>query len=142
MLFMLHQSKLEKNSVSSPSSGSDGGKMPTKDYVHAFRPNQIWYRIGLGEGPSSARQYFWDEYQNTLLRELQDEYEQGWEPITEVGPSAFKIRSYQKNAPLDFSDLVMWIVTLGFGLLMQILNPLKLTYYEPTEFRVTLRKNK
>lgn len=111
----------------------------TKDFVYTWQPGEVWYRPGFS-GPSAARQYFWDEYQNKLLVDLQNELDQGWEPITQVGPSAIKMRSYEKNAEPDLSDVLFWIATVGLGLLYQLLNPTKILYYEPTEFRVALRR--
>ncbi len=104
-----------------------------------FTPfNQV--KFGIAQGWLVDHPMLWEEYQSVLLRALQKEFDDGWEPITEVGPSAFKLRSYEKRSPIDGGDLVGYVLTFGITLVFDIIGRAKRTYYEPTEFRVALRK--
>lgn len=119
--------------------------MASKDFVYTWKSgNRRWYSPGFGEGEYTARSYFWDYYQYKLLTELQAEYDDGWKPITEIGPSAFVLRQYKKRELyIQVMDVILWIVSLGLMFLLEALTG-QLTrtriYYEATEFRVALRK--
>jgi hypothetical protein len=111
----------------------------TKEFVRVFPQGQLSYRPGIG-GPSGARDIFWGEFQREILRALHEEYAKGWKPITEVGPSAFVLRTYERGEPITGSRVLMWIFTLGLGILFNLLSPDKTTWIEPAEFRVTLAR--
>ena len=112
-----------------------GEPLATKNFTYTVRFGQIWIQPGFG-GVSAARHYFWDEYQNTLLKKLPTGYDLGWEPITEVGPSVFKVCFYEKNKTPHMSDVILWVVTLGIGFTNS--EPNKIYCLCATEFRVAL----
>jgi hypothetical protein len=118
-------------------------KMETSFYVKYFAPGETWYQPGLG-GEQSARQYFWNNNQARLLTELQSCLNQGWRPITEVGPSAFVLGSYEVTEhTFGFMNVVLWFLTLGISFIFDLLSGFgayKMTRYYPTEFRVNLMR--
>jgi hypothetical protein len=118
--------------------------METKDFVQTWQSDAAWFSPGFGNSEYDARLYFWNYYQGTLLRELQKEINEGWKPITEVGPAAFKLRSYSKTeSSVGAVDVLFWFLTFGLVFLIQLLAgslTTKRLYYEPTEFRVALMK--
>jgi hypothetical protein len=113
-----------------------------KDFVWKWAPGERgWYQPGI-DGEFGARMYFWNNYQGAVLRELQKEFEEGWKPITEVGPAAFLLNSYEVTGhDIGVVDVLMWFATLGLTFLLSLatgFHAYKVTRYEPVEFRVGL----
>jgi hypothetical protein len=98
--------------------------METKDFVRYWKPGQTYFGAGLLQGEQDARIFFWSSHQAYLLMELRKEINDGWKPITEVGPSAFKVRMYTKTTLRNI-----------------IGGTPSRDYYEPEEFRVVLIKD-
>lgn len=114
------------------------------DFVYRFRPGETWCHVGEGGYTAAgARVTFWQNYQSHILPLLQQRLDQGWEPITEVGPGGISLRQY---TTLRWSVggwiwfLFITIITMGLGLIMLFfgLSP----YVEPVEFRVKLRRHR
>lgn len=119
--------------------------MPQKDFVYTFEQGDIWFSPGTFDaGESAARLYFWENYQDKILRALRAEMDQGWRPFTEVGPSAFKLRSYTKTeSRVTVLDVIIWLLTLTLVFWVQLLAGslwVNRIVYEPTEFRVGMTK--
>ncbi|MBI5666824.1 MAG: hypothetical protein HZC41_02355 [Chloroflexi bacterium] len=117
--------------------------MARKDFVRTYGIGEMWLEGGLVT-EYEARVYFWNSTQVRLLKELQNEIEDGWKPITEVGPAAFKVR-YERKAKrgLSFIDVLAWFLTFGLVFLYQLLTGFKqyeVNHYEAMEFRVGLSK--
>jgi len=53
------------------------------------------YSVGQwgGENETTAREYFWSSNQREFMADLQKWRDQGWEPISEVGPAAVTLRN-------------------------------------------------
>lgn len=47
------------------------------------------YTLSLGHTEQSARQFFWGNFQGNILPQLQRVLDEGWQPVTEIGPNAF-----------------------------------------------------
>ena len=84
-----------------------------KDYVHKWmRP--YWYKSLNGETELHARLWFWSQVQRDILNEIQQLRDNGWEAISEVGPSAFVVTAHREMVFID--------------------------RYETREFRVSMRR--
>ena len=61
-----------------------------------------WYQPGL-DGEQGARDYFWNNTQAEILPLLQNELEDGWQPVTEIGRAGFNLRQYEvtQHPPLN-----------------------------------------
>lgn len=104
------------------------------DYVITFNPGS-WYR---GYTDIAVRQDLWMNYQSKIMPEIQKLLDQGWEPITEVGPGGFSLRHFK--AWDGKSAAIFTVFTAGIGLLAA---PFwSESRVEPTEFRVKLRRRK
>ncbi len=115
-----------------------------KDFVDSFPPKGKAGWVGLGPGGYSvagAKLEFWQDWQSTILPELQTWLDQGWEPISEVGPGSIQIRTYRT---LRFSVggwiifIILVIMTFYLFLIYALLTIPE--YAEPVEFRVSMRR--
>jgi hypothetical protein len=102
-----------------------------------------WYQPGLA-GENGARVYFWNQYQMSILTLLQKDLDEGWIPVTEIGPAGFIVKSYEVvKSNISFFDVVLWFVTFFIYFLIQLISgglTYKVTRYEVKEFRVLLRR--
>ncbi len=112
-----------------------------RDFVYkGWQPGETWARLGSGGYTEpGARLYFWQNRQQAILAELQKWLDQGWEPVSEVGPGGFALRSYRAIKPTAL-DRIGYIFTFGGFLLLDLIN--RNWYVEPTEFRVQMRRPK
>jgi hypothetical protein len=97
--------------------------METKDFVRYWDKGAFVYSPGLMGNEQDARVYFWNNSQEDLLKYLREEINNGWKPITEVGPASIKVRTFDK---LTFGQMITGV-------------PAR-TWYEAEEFRVVLMK--
>jgi hypothetical protein len=116
----------------------------TKDFVWRWSPGERgWYQPGFS-GEQGARLYFWNNSQVNLLPALQKDINEGWTPVTEVGPAAFNLRSFEVTEhTFGFINVVLWFVTFGISFLFDLFSGFgayKVTRYEPVEFRVVMAK--
>ncbi|HTX92276.1 MAG TPA: hypothetical protein VMC09_13785 [Anaerolineales bacterium] len=113
-----------------------------KDFVWNG-PDGWWYQPGL-EGELGARVYFWNNFQGKILPLLQNELDDGWKPITEIGPSGFKLRDYEVTKhTFGVMNVVLWFITLGISFIFDLLSGFgayKVRRYEVVEFRATLTR--
>lgn len=78
-----------------------------------------------------AKLFFWQETQKKILVDLQKELDNGWTPITEVGPSAIQIDD--KFSVFDFVTSIVIDAASGNSSSNE-------KWCEPIEFRVQLRR--
>jgi hypothetical protein len=125
-----------------------------KEFVFAFPPQSTWCRLASGNQggytEAGARKEFWDSYQAKILAELRTDLDNGWEPISEVGPAGISLKTSRELPPdLSFMGCMFYILlwAIGgmatFGLGFIIIPFMMMSYYaRPVEFRVNLRKRK
>ena len=111
-----------------------------------WQPNDIWSSLTDLDRYTAplARQFFWQESQDSILAELEKWESQGWEPVDTIGPDAIKLRkSEQIEKSIDFSEFILWITTFGVAFLVRLIlgNPARrYTFYSPVEFRGQMRR--
>ena len=117
------------------------------DFVFAeWKPPHTWVCLATQERYSAplARQFFWQVFGNQIDTALQEWFGQGWHNDSQIGPEALKMRTNVfAGATIDASDVVLWIATLGFALILQLIlggASRKYVRYEPVEFRVSMRR--
>src|SRR4051794_32628565 len=69
-----------------------------------------------------ALEFFWETYRERILNEVVKWQDDGWEPAQELGAQGFKLSWTESSAGLDPTDVILWIVTFGLGLLLQIMS--------------------
>jgi hypothetical protein len=118
-----------------------------KDYAYSLSG---WY---LNYSPTQARLEAWKSVQSNVRRELQKWFDEGWEPVSEVGPASVTVRSFKaiegtKRNPIRgslTSSIVLWLWIVGVigtvGLLFLFV-PLRVSdYLEPTEIRIQMKRS-
>ena len=115
-----------------------------KDFVFKFKRGENFLCTKGGRYTyKTALTKFWDVSQNYILRDLQDWENEGWEPISETGPAALRLREFvaikwEAGGWVWFTFVT--IITAGVGLLML---PFGMApYIEPVEYRVQMRRRK
>jgi len=119
--------------------------METKDFVYTWKEGERWsYSPGIAGTEMTARIYFWNNTQAQLLNILQQEINEGWTAVTEVGPSAFILNSYTKTEfHVSFLEVIFWFLSFGLTFLISLLTGFGASqrlWYQTKEFRVTLSK--
>ncbi len=117
------------------------------DFVYTQWDGQIaWSSIDEGGDAilvTLAQQYFWEQYQLKIETALKRWHDQGWQPVEPVGPSAIALRkSIKKMGRLDISHFLLWCITLGAALIIELLfaSPLSYVIYRPVELRIKLHR--
>jgi len=112
-----------------------------KDFVYRWKVSRRPWRCVTSNGDFLlATLEWWQGHQSWLLPKLQKYLDQGWEPLTEVGPNAYVTRDFKSltKATGCLDALLMFCVvigTFGFGLFF-----IRSLYTEAVEFRVKLRR--
>ena len=112
------------------------------DYATTFTGGSAYLSTYTEAG---ARAKFWQESQSWLMVEITKLMDQGWEPITEVGPAGFTLG--YKTTYFDW-DAWGWIVYIIFGFMtfgvgfvvMPFISTHKVAF--PEEFRVKMRRRR
>jgi hypothetical protein len=115
--------------------------------LRSWQSSEAWVAL-VGDDESAellARDYFWEKVQNSVLVEVDKLLSQGWEPVEPIGSQAIQLRKFQY---LDFSinpaDVLLWFMTLGIALVMQLIlnTPRRYVRYTPVQVRIRLSRLK
>ncbi|EKD52605.1 MAG: hypothetical protein ACD_61C00294G0002 [uncultured bacterium] len=114
-----------------------------KDFVWTW-PAGRWQKINAFWPESGFRYTLWTEEQVNILTALRSELDNGWEPVSEVGPSAINLEySTATESTVGCSNVFVWVLTCGIGLLFDLINgSFAVKYQRATakSFIVKLRK--
>jgi len=70
----------------------------SRDFIFSFPVDATWCRIGVGAyTEAGAKLEFWQEFQQAIRVELQKWVDEGWEPISEIGPAGINITYLRKK---------------------------------------------
>ena len=113
----------------------------------AWQPDEVWCSLTSGEQYTApqARQFFWQKAEPRILADLRPLLAAGWQPGESIGPEAIKVRRSEKvQLGIDPSDVLLWFMTLGVALLMQLVldMPRRYTTFQPVQFRLRLQRRK
>jgi len=89
----------------------------------------------------AARLYYWQNIQATVLPELQALFDQGWQPITEVGASCVQLRHYKSLEGANWLGIIIGII-VSWGLLIFALPFMGSYKFQMIGFYVQLRRPK
>ena len=120
-----------------------GTQSEQKEFTYDLSHKKAWCKLGGRYTEAGVRYEFWNDYQNEILPELQDELDNGWTPITEIGPAGIKITT-KKERFFDW-DVEDWLMYFGYGIVtfgILFFFPGSVWIARPSEFRVTLRRKK
>jgi len=113
-----------------------------KDFVYEWAPGQRgWVNIDSNFGGHTsvgARLEIWSWCQGVILPAIQEWIDDGWEPMTEVGPASIATRQYSRLNGVAYA--IFSVVTMGVGLLLPFL--FLTPVLEPVEFIVKMRRRK
>ncbi len=110
------------------------------DFVMPFPRNSMYCRIDKDAYTHITAKYeFWDNCQFQVYQQLQLWKDQGWIPVSEVGPSALSCRTY---ITLVRTHILGWIIILILACLTLGLTLINAFYQydEPTEVRIRMRR--
>ena len=112
-------------------------------------PNpQVWADQISGNGActtAAVTAYWWQSMQRWILPQLQSRLDEGWEPVTEVGPGGFDARYFRPffsptaKGLSGVFDRVLTLVLLPWTLLPWLIGDSD-QYMMPTSFTVGLRR--
>ena len=115
-----------------------------KDFVIEYPPGKRG-KVYIGPGGYTipgGRLLFWQSEQANITRKLQSWLDEGWEPVGEVGPACFQVRTYRKWQPPALF-LILGILSFGLLLIIELLTKYYCyDYMEVTEFRLPMRRPK
>ncbi len=121
------------------------------DYTYftyqAWQPDEVWCSLTNNEHLTApqARRFFWQRAEQRILADLRPLIEQGWQPVEAIGPDSLKVRrSENVQLGIDPSDVLLWFMTLGLALVIQLVldMPRRYTTFQPVQFRVRLQRRK
>jgi FHA domain/zinc-ribbon domain len=90
-----------------------------KDINLEVSPKRLgWVRADMYPGPT-ARLYFWQAIQSEVMQGVQKLRDDGWEAVTEVGPSCVQLKHYKSLEGASFSQtMLLFVFTSGlYGLI-------------------------
>jgi hypothetical protein len=110
------------------------------DYVAHFSGGEAYLNEYTEMG---ARIKFWQESQSWIMVEIRKLMDQGWEPLTEIGPGGMTLSYKKKYFDWDFFGWVIYLL-IGFGSfgILLILWPFFVSHQVaiPQEFKVSMRR--
>lgn len=106
-----------------------------KEYVHRWAHEQIYYNLNSYQD-AHVRIDVWMNYQSRILEELQKWYDEGWQPIGEVGPSSIQLNYFSKWN--WWGAFLVTIATAGIGIFLAPF--IRTSLAEPAEFRLKMRR--
>ncbi len=112
-----------------------------------WQPDEVWCSLSSPEQLTApqARRFFWQKAEQRILADLTPLIEQGWQPIESIGPEALEVsRSERVQLGIDPSEVLLWFMTLGVALLIQVVldMPRRYTTFRPIQFRLRLQRRK
>ena len=117
-----------------------------RDFTYRqWRSDEIWCSLAGAEKGSDqqARAFIWKQAHERIEATIAQWRAEGWEPAEPVGPEAITFHTFTQNSfSFSLADVVMWVLTFGVGLIMQLaLNlPRQYVIYEPVEFHIHMMK--
>jgi hypothetical protein len=115
-----------------------------------WKPNQKWAcltaqsRAYDRRTASVAREVFWQDAGESVMRQLQNWLNSGWEPLEAVGPEAIQLETTEiVQSGIGLEHVFLWLLTLGIALIIQLFmgeSHQRYICYAPKTFSVTLRR--
>ncbi len=94
---------------------------------------------------TQARIEWWSESKSYIMREIQKWLDEGWEPMTQIGPDCWEMEKSSISNTSKWGPLAWMIWFIGliatFGLAIFMLFG-KTEVYKPTAFRVQMKRRK
>jgi hypothetical protein len=89
----------------------------------------------------SARLYYWQNIQHEIMPELQQLFDEGWQPTTEVGPACIELRYYKSGEGVNKTGY--WVGALfTYGVSLLGLIWAKTWKFQMVGFHLQLRRPK
>lgn len=135
--FCLHCGK----SVSAPASSQAITSWEYQDYTLTWNPGETGWVSAEAYSEPSARLYFWQNIQPMVMQELQPLLDEGWQPITEIGPACVQLRYYKSLEGISCAWVIIGaLFTWGVSLLFL---PFQKSWkFNMTGFQLQLRRPK
>lgn len=96
---------------------SSSSRWEYKDFTLSWPAGARWW-VAIGQNtpyPSEthARHFLWDRLQSQALPAIQQEIDEGWEPVTEIGPAALELRHFRRWTFGWFGKVIFWVLLLS-----------------------------
>ncbi len=113
-----------------------------KDFIYTYPKNFMWAKLGdKGYTLHSAKLEFWQNSQRQIFPKLQEWFDQGWEPVGEVGPGCIEVKTStghkDKTTGYWAWNTVAGLFTFGLSLALAALDVSEVA--EPTKFIIQIR---
>ncbi len=110
-----------------------------------WQPDEVWCSLTSSERLTApqVRRFFWQKAEPRIVADLRPLIEQGWQPVEAIGPNALEVRRSERvQLGIDPSDVLLWFMTLGLALLIQLVMnaPRRYTTFQPVQFRLRLQR--
>ncbi len=104
---------------------------------HLTWEKTYWIRCSKSS-EAEARLDYWQSYQSVIMEKLQEYLDQGWQPLTEIGPAAIQLITKKTVVKTDLVRSVLGApFTYGISLLM-----MRDWFFFMTGFYIKLRRPK
>lgn len=139
--FCLHCGKPTIAPVSSVAVQQQVKEWEYKDYSFAIPEGEGGWVAAEAYPEPAARLYYWQNIQHDVMPELQQLFDEGWQPTTEVGPVCIQLRYYKS---LEGVNVVWYIIGAFFtwGASLLGLFFAKTWKFQMIGFRLQLRRPK
>jgi len=132
---------LNPQAILRPASSSSGIEWEYRDFTVTWTKGDMgWVNAEYYPEPS-ARMYYWQNIQGHIMPQLQLLLDEGWQPITEIGPACIQLRYYRSLEGANWIQIAAMVVT-SFGLMLFLLPFMGSWKFQLVGFYVQLRRPK
>ncbi len=123
-------------------------KWEYRDFIyHQWDSHDLWIGLSYDDTDTAtvAQSIFWETHRDNITCAIQGWQEQGWDVLLEPGPAAISLeKSVRLDRHIDPADILLWFMTLGLALVIQLLldTPRRYVTYKPCEFRLRMHRLK
>jgi len=112
-----------------------------KDFSLSWPPGTTGWISAHHYTEPAARLDYWHNYQSAIMPELQPLLDDGWQPLTEIGPACIQLRYYKSLEGQSWFWLGLGVIASG-GLLLLVLPFMRTWKYQMVGFQLRLRRPK
>lgn len=112
-----------------------------RDFTITWNKGQTGWVAAEHYPEPAARMYYWQNIQSSVMPDLQILLDEGWQPVTEIGPACIQLRHYKSLEGTSWLMIIAWIV-FSWGLAIFLLPFLGSWKFQMIGFHVQLRRPK
>jgi hypothetical protein len=112
-----------------------------RDFTITWRQGESGWVAADSYPEPAARLYYWQNIQSYVMPELQKLLDEGWQPVTEIGPACIQLRHYKSLEGANWIGIGIGIIA-SWGLLLLLLPFMGSWKFQMIGFHVQLRRPK